>query len=127
VTLARVAGGHSGGWSARLANTGAAAVSCNLNDAPNWVAKTVAGKYTAQVWVRGETAGATVRLKLSDWSGSTQVGSATAQATLTTAWQLLKLTYTPPSPGSSLDYSVHVTSAAPGTCFYADDAALYAG
>jgi hypothetical protein len=38
----------------------------------------------------------------------------------------LTVTYTPVSPGSStLDYNAYVTLAAPGTCFYADDGAIY--
>jgi hypothetical protein len=49
------------------------------------------------------------------------VGSNLTQITLTTAWQKVSNSYTPLAPGSTtLDLNAYVTSAAPGTCFYAD-------
>jgi hypothetical protein len=44
---------------------------------------------------------------------------------LTTSWQQVAVTNTVVSPGSTLDYSAYVTNAAPGTCFYADDASIF--
>jgi parallel beta-helix repeat protein len=122
ITLSRVAGGHTGGWAAKLTNTSAAASSCLLNDAPNWVATTVAGSYTASVWVRADSPGATFRLRLREYAGTTLAGTATVTATLGTSWQPVSITYLPSAPGAStLDLSAYVTGAAPGTCFYADD------
>jgi len=85
VTLARVAGGHSGGWSARLANGGTSAATCSLNDAPDWVKPSAAGSYRYSIWVRGDSAGATVKMRVTEYSGSTNVGSATTTATLSTS------------------------------------------
>jgi plastocyanin len=127
VTLARVAGGHTGGWAAKLTNTSSGAATCNLNDSPNWVANTTAGAtYTATIWVRSDFAGATIKAKLREYSGTTAVGSASTLLTLTTGWQPLTVTYRATSSGSSIDLNVYVTDAAPGTCFYADDASITA-
>ena len=128
IALTRVSGGHTGGWAAKLTNTGTTGSTCTLNDSPNWVTTTSAGTYTASLWVRADTAGALLKLRLREYAGSTLVGSATPQFTLTTSWQQVSLTYTPASPGSStLDFNAYVVSAPPGTCFYADDAAIFLG
>jgi PKD repeat protein len=125
VTLARVAGGHGGDWSAQLSNPGSTTGTCTLNDSPNWVTKTVAGKYTASIWVRGATAGATMKAKITEYTGSTANGSASTTATLTTSWQKLSVDYVPTAPGSTLDLNVYISSAPSGTCFFADDASIY--
>jgi PKD repeat protein len=126
VTLARVSGGHTGGWSVKLSNNDTVNATCQLNDSPNWVASTVAGTYTASAWVRADTPGAIVKLRLKEYVNGTLVGSKEVQLTLTTAWQQISLTYSPVSPGSStLDYTVRVSEAVPGLCFYADDTAEY--
>jgi parallel beta-helix repeat protein len=126
VTLARVAGGHSGSWAAKITNTSSVAGSCVLNDSPNWVLTTSAATYASSVWARADAAGALLKLRIREYNGSTLVGTGTTQMTLTTDWQQLSLTYSAVAPGSStLDYNVYISSAAPGTCFYADDAAVY--
>jgi PKD repeat protein len=127
VTLARVAGGHSGGWAAKLTNAGTAATTCLLNDSPNWVAATSTGSYTGSIWVRADAAGATLNLRFREYSGTTLVGTRTTQVTLTTSWQLVTVTYTPASPNSSnLDFNAYLptASAPPGSYFYADDAVI---
>jgi PKD repeat protein len=125
-TLTRVAGGHSGSWAAQLTNGATTAGTCALNDAPDWVKPTSAGRYTASLWVKGATAGATLKLRLTEFNGSTNAGSASASATLTTAWQKVSVSYTPVAPGtSSLDLNAFINNAPPGTCFLADDAAEF--
>jgi parallel beta-helix repeat protein len=124
ITLTRVSGGHTGDWAAKLTNTGTTASTCTLNDSPDWVRPTSTGTYTGRLWVRADTAGATLRLRFREWSGSTLVGTTTALATLTTTWQPVTVTHTTVSPGSSLDLNAYVTGAVPGTCFYADDASI---
>ena len=127
ITLSRVAGGHSGSWAAKLTNTGTTTSTyAVLQDAsPNWVAKTSAGVYTARLWVRADTPGALFKLKLQEYNGSTLVGSAVGQVTLTTSWQQVSVPYTIASPGSTLDYQAYVTNPAPGTALYADDASIF--
>lgn len=75
--------------------------------------------------MRADTAGATLKLRFREYSGSTLVGTQTTLATLTTSWQQVSVAYTTQSPGSTLDFNAYVSSAAPGTCFYADDASIY--
>ena len=128
VTLERVSGGHTGGWAAKLSNTGTASTGCTLNDAPNWVAQTSAGTYTASVWARADSPGAILKLRLREYAGTTLVGTATATDTLSTSWQPVAVSYAVGSPGSStLDLNAYVTGAPPGTCFYADDVILSVG
>ncbi|HET8786476.1 MAG TPA: right-handed parallel beta-helix repeat-containing protein [Candidatus Limnocylindrales bacterium] len=128
ITLTRASGGHSGSWSAKLANTGSSnSTFATLQDSPNWVSATTAGTYTASAWVRADTAGAILKIKLQEYSGSTLLGSASAQITLGTSWQQITLPYTVKSPGSTLDFQIYVANAAPGTAFYADDASIVVG
>ena len=128
VTLAREAGGHSGDWAARLDNTSAAASTCVLNDAPNAVATTAAGTYTASIWVRGATAGAKLRLRFREYSGTTLMATQQTEVPLTTEWQEVTLASVPVAPGAStLDLNAMVVGAAPGTCLYADDASIVLG
>src|SRR5439155_1141281 len=55
VTLTRVSGGHSGGWSGLVANGGSGtAATCKMQDATNWVTTTSAGTYTGSMWVRAD-------------------------------------------------------------------------
>jgi len=125
-TLSRVAGGHGGSSSARLSNDGSTNGNCLLNDSPNWVGNTASGTYTASLWVRGDSAGATLKLRLREYSGGTLVGSAhISSVSLTADWQQVTVTLTPQSPGSTtLDLNAYVPSAPPGVCFYADDASI---
>jgi len=125
VTLSRIAGGFTGSWSAQLTNSGSQATSCTLNDSPNWVSKTTTGTYQGSIWVRADVAGATLKLKFREYSGSTLVGSSIASITLATYWAPVTVTYVPLQPGlSSLDFTVSVPNSQPGTCFYADYAAI---
>jgi len=128
IVLERVAGGHSGGFAARVSNTGATASTYGvLQDSPNWLGTTLAGTYTASIWVRADTAGGVFKLKIQEYSGSTLRGSNVAQVTLTTAWQQVTVTYTVIAPGSTLDFQSYLTSPPPGVDFYADDASLTLG
>jgi len=125
ITLARASDGHSGGFAAQLTNTGTTASTCSLNDSSNWVATTSAGTYTGTLWVRADVAGATLKLRIREYNGSTLVGSQSTLATLGTGWQLVTGAYVPVAPGSStLDLNAYDSSAAAGTCFYADDASI---
>jgi parallel beta-helix repeat protein len=128
VILARVPGGHTGGWSGEVINGGTARASCVLNDAPNWVKTTESRTYTATLWARGDAPGATLRLRLREYGSVGLLGSALSTTALTTAWQPMTVKYTPVAPGAStLDLNAYITGADPGSCFYTDDAAIYAG
>jgi hypothetical protein len=47
------------------------------------------------LWVRANTAGARLKLRLREYNGSTSVSSATAQITLSTSWQQITVNYVP--------------------------------
>jgi hypothetical protein len=126
VTLTRVSDGHSGGWSGLVANGGSGtAATCKIQDAPNWVTTTSAGTYTGSMWVRADSPGATLTIKLREYKSSTLVGLKTASITLTTSWQMVSVSYVPAMPGTStLDFLGLVSNAPVGTCFYADDISI---
>ena len=127
VTLIRVPGGHPGDWAALLTNASSSAATCALNDSPNLVHTTTAGTYAGTLWVRSDTPGATLTLRLREWMGNTAVGQAKAKVTLTSTWQPATVQYTAVDPGAStLDFNAYVMNAAPGSCFYADDASVAA-
>jgi hypothetical protein len=128
ISFTRVSGGHSGNWAAKFTNTGTTASTATLNDSPDWAKPSSAGTYTGTIWVRSDTAGATLRLRFREYSsGSNQlINTVITTATLTTSWQQVAVTYSPQSPGAStIDFNAYVSSAAPGTAFYADDAAIF--
>ncbi|HWC71197.1 MAG TPA: hypothetical protein VG993_08560, partial [Actinomycetota bacterium] len=122
-TLTRIAGGHSGGWAAEIANT--VAGNCGLDDKPSWVSATQAGAYTASIWVRSDTPGLTLKLRVREYVGGALQGSVVKSVALTSSWQQVTSNYTPVAPGqSSLDYEVFTTNTPVGVCFQADDASI---
>jgi hypothetical protein len=76
--------------------------------------------------VRDDTPFGQFKLMLKETGGSLN-GSQTTTVTLTTNWQLVTVSYTVKSPGTStLDLEAFVprTFAPTGTCFYADDVSI---
>ena len=126
VTLTRVSGGHSGGWAGLVANGGSGtAATCKMQDVPNWVTKTSAGTYTGSMWVRADSPGATLTIKLREYNGSALVAVKTASIKLTTSWQMVSVSYVPAMPGTTtLGFLGLVSNAPVGTCFYADDISI---
>jgi hypothetical protein len=92
------------------------------------VTNTAAATYTAGIWVRADSPGATIRLKLIELDGASAVRSRTASRTLSTSWGQLTVALSSVPSGRSLDVQVFVPKefAPPGTCFYADDASITA-
>jgi hypothetical protein len=127
VTLGRSQPGHTGNWAAVLTNTSTGTRKCALNDAPNWVTTTQSGTYTGTIWVRGGTAGKSIKITFKEMSGSNQVKAKTVTYTTTTSWQQLSVALAPNSPGTTtLDFQVFLPKdqAPPGVCFHADDASI---
>jgi parallel beta-helix repeat protein len=125
IALTRVSGGHTGSWAAKLTNSGGTASTALINDSPDWAKPTQAGTYTGSLWVRADTAGAKLNLRFREYSGSTLLKTDTTTVTLSTAWQLVSVSHTTVSPGSTLDFNAYVSSAAAGSSWYADDAAVF--
>ena len=126
VTLSRATPAHGGSWAAKLTNASTRKQKCVLNDQPNWVTTTQAGTYTASIWVRDDTPFGKFKLMLKETGGALN-GSLTTTVTLTTNWQLVTVSYTVKSPGTStLDLQAFVPKnfAPTGTCFYADDVSI---
>lgn len=126
VTLTRATPAHGGSWDAKLTNTSTRKQKCVLNDQPNWVTTTQAGTYTASMWVRDDTPFGQFKLMLKETGGALN-GSQTTTVNLTGTWQLVTVSYTVKSPGTStLDLQAFVprTFAPTGTCFYADDVSI---
>ena len=125
ITLQRVAGGYGGAWSALLSNSSAAPATVTLNDSPNWIGVTRAGTYTASLWVRADSPGQVLKLKLREYQGSTLLGQPLTSVTLTTSWQLVTVQYAPVAAGNStLDLTAYVSNAPVGATFYVDDASI---
>jgi len=126
VTLTRVAPGHSGGYAAKVRNGSSTKATMTLNDSPNWVAATSAGTYTGSVWVRADTAGAPIRVRVREYSGTTLLGTAMTKVTLTSSWQFITVSYMPIAAASTLDMNIYVsaTNAPAGSYFYADDVSI---
>ena len=121
-TVNRVAGGHSGGWAAEISNS-VAGGSCGLDDKPSWVSFTQAGPYTASIWARSDTSG-TLKLRVREYAGGVLQGSVVQSMALTSSWQQVTATYTPVTPGSSLDFEAFTSNSPVGVCFQADDASI---
>jgi Esterase-like activity of phytase len=129
VTLGLASPGRNGSaGAARLTNGSTGRKKCVLTDTPNWVTNTAAATYTAGIWVRADSPGATIRLKIIELDGATVVRSRTASRTLSTSWGQLTVALSSVPSGRSLDVQVFVPSefAPPGSCFYADDASITA-
>ena len=76
--------------------------------------------------MRADAPGASLKLRFREYVGSTLQGTASTSVTLGNTWQQVTVTYVPVAPGSStLDFNAYVSKAAPGICFYADDASVY--
>jgi Carbohydrate binding domain len=127
VSLSRASPGREASSGAALLTNGSSGNrKCLLNDDPDSVTSMMAGVYTANIWVRGEVAGALIKIQLREMNGTNIVKSRGRTTTLTTSWQQITVTLTPLSPGGSLDLRVFLprAQAPPGICFYADDASL---
>ena len=122
-TVNRVAGGNSGGWAAEISNS-AAGGSCGLDDKPSWVSFTQAGPYTASIWARSDTSGLTLKLRVREYASGVLQGSVVQSMALTSSWQQVTASYTPVTPGSSLDFEAFTSNSPVGVCFQADDASI---
>ena len=127
-TLARVEGGHAGGWSARL--TAGSTSEFGLNDSPSWITSTAAAgtryRYTAWVRAAGSVNGGRARLKVRIYRSGTQVGSTiySTTPTLTPSWQPLTVDVLSQGAGDALDIQVLDLPLASGESFLVDNVSI---
>ncbi|HST48067.1 hypothetical protein, partial [Jatrophihabitans sp.] len=125
--LARVSGGHTGSYAARVSNTSASAATTVLNDAPNSVPSTVAGRtYRATAWLRATTANTTLVLRLMEYSSSNALVTskqATYWAT-DTAWHQLTVELVAAKSGDSIDVNALTWDLGAGKSFLVDDVSV---
>lgn len=125
VTLTRAAGGHSGSWAVKVTNTTTGPATETLNDSPDTVPTSAAGTYSASIWVRADTAGAKLYLRVREYNGRTKVSEKVVGVVLSTSWQQVTASLVPTSPGAtSIEFATAVYSATAGSSYYADDASL---
>jgi hypothetical protein len=78
------------------------------------------------MWVRADAPGATLNLRLEEFTAANvRPGSAITSTVLTTGWQQVSTAIPITSPGSKLDLNAYVPKGSPGTSFYADEVAMY--
>jgi hypothetical protein len=121
-TLSRVAGGAEGAWSARARWNGAGSSYSMMTD-PKPVGPTPAGaRYTGSAWVRSETPGRTVCLRMREFNASGGVMAAsTAGCLVTTAtWQKLPDARLTAAGGASLDLYLYGEGPVAGDSFDVD-------
>ena len=127
VALARVAGGHTGSYAARVSNTSTATVTTVLNDAPNSVTSTTAGRtYRATAWLRASQANTSLVLRLLEFSSTNAlVSSKQAYYWATdTVWHKITVDLVAARTGSSVDVNALAWDLAPGRSFLVDDVSL---
>jgi hypothetical protein len=124
-SLALVDGGSDGTKFARVSVT-AGVSSASLYTNPRPVNAPGPGmRFTAGGWLRSETPGRTVCLRLREWSGTTQIGAAQTCRPTTGAWQRFNsLSYTA-NGGDSIElYVYQSTSSIAGDSFDVDGLSL---
>ncbi len=123
--LARVSGGQTGSYSARITNKSTVKTTAVLNDTVNTVAKTVAGTtYDVSAFVRTRNPNVSVNLRLMEYGVGLQ-GQQNAAVYLTgTSWTKVSLSYKAVKSDSTLDLNVLAWDLAPGKSFDVDNIVL---
>ena len=127
VALARVAGGHSGSYAARVSNTSTSTTTTVLNDAPNSVTSTTAGRtYRATAWLRASQANTSLVLRLLEFDASNVLKSSKQSYywATDTVWHKLTLDLVAARSGDSLDVNALAWDLAPSRSFLVDDVSL---
>lgn len=120
--------GHDGGRAVRVLNTTARTLTIALNDKVNTVASTKAGAvYRASAWLQTDSPGVSSAVRLMEYAGSTNRGSALASKWMrSTAWAQVTVNYTAKSSGASLDLNMLTWTLPPHKSFVMSDPSLVA-
>jgi Disaggregatase related len=128
-TLALANDGVVGSGAVRVSRRADSTISTySVVTSPRPVQSTAAGTtYSASAWVRADTPGRTLCLRVREWSATSQVGSASTCLTGTVGWkQFPTLGYTAAGSANQLDLYVFQRSAVAGDSFEADGFSLVA-
>ncbi len=127
-TLARVAGGHDGGWALEMRSPAAATATFGIGDQPNWVASSPAAgsRYRFSAWVRSASSHGSTKLKLREYSNSVLQGAVVYSNAipLTAAWQLMSVDFVTLKAGSTIDLELSDYPVAAGEVFQTDDVSI---
>jgi hypothetical protein len=125
--LARVAGGHSGNYAAKVSNTSASTATAVLNDSPNSVLSATAGlTYRATAWVRASQANTSLVLRMLQFdSGNALLSSKQSYYWATdTAWHQITVDLAATRTGASIDVNALAWDLGPGKSFLVDDVSV---
>lgn len=127
VALARVAGGHTGSYSARVSNTSAVTATTVLNDAPNSVPSTVAGQtYRGTAWLRASQANTSLVLRLLEFNTSNALVTSKQSSywAADTLWHKITVDLVAARAGSSIDVNALAWDLGAGKSFLVDDVSV---
>jgi hypothetical protein len=127
VALARVSGGHTGSYAARVSNTSAGTVTTVLNDAPNSVTSTTAGRtYRATAWLRAAQPSTSLVLRLLEFNASNALTSSKQSYYWAgdTVWHKITVDLVAARTGDSIDVNALAWDLGAGKSFLVDDVSL---
>jgi hypothetical protein len=126
-TLTLVPGGAEGAQAGRVALNSTTATSYSLLSDPHPVGTHAAGtKYEARAWIRSQTPGKTVCLRIREWSAGAAVGGAERCRVATGAWERLDAVPYTAVGGDSIELYAYQSNAAAGDSFDIDGITLTA-
>lgn len=125
-TIARVAGGHSGGFAMRMRTTGAS--SFGADDTPNAIASVAAAgdRYRFSAWVRSDSSTSPVRLRVYEFLNGVQLGpvSYSYDVTASSTWQLVTVDAVALAAGSTMSLRVTMSPLSASQSFLVDDVVI---
>ncbi|WP_408651233.1 carbohydrate binding domain-containing protein [Jatrophihabitans sp.] len=127
VALARVSGGHTGSYAARVSNTAASTATTVLNDAPNSVPSTTAGRtYRATAWLRASQSNTSLVLRLLEFNTSNALAASKQgyYAATDTLWHKITVDLVAPRSGDSIDVNALAWDLGAGRSFLVDDVSV---
>ena len=125
--LARVAGGHTGSYAAKVSNTSNATATTVLNDSPNTVTSTTSGlTYRATAWLRASQANTSLGLRMMQFDTNNALLSSKQSAywATDTAWHQITVDLAATKTGASLDVNALAWDVGPGKSFLVDDVSV---
>jgi hypothetical protein len=122
--LARVTGGHTGSYAAKVSNTSTGTATTVLNDSPNSVASTTSGlTYRATAWLRASQANTSLGLRLLQFNSSNtlQASKQTYYWATDTAWHQITVDLAATTSGASIDVNALAWDLGASKSFLVDD------